>query len=760
METAEKETVVLIHGYGSDASEAWKVTGWTQMLEDAGYRVIAPTLRGHANSGNTSDPLEYSVPSLAADVIREIGDPPEGGVHLVVHSMGGLIALELVRGAPGLVRSVAFLACDASNHLAPFADLDPSRDVSDEQLLAADAGAGALTVAAVKAPGRDRAALIACAVGVGRHRLVPVHVPRSIVINGENDRIVSDGGQLAASVGAELVRIGGARHTQILRSSRAQELVLGHLRSSARPSTSAVDQFRAAVTRFPQRVAVVFEDTELSYQQLYERSCRFAGALRDIGVAPGERVATLASNRLESVEEIVGIALAGCVRVPLYAYNSAKVHLHMLQTTGARLLVVDADIWRGIRDDLSGIPDMQVLVHGDAEGGALEYGRVVEAASADAPRVAWSPDAPFIVRFSSGTTGLPKAIMHTERSCRRGGEALASVLGVDGETVQIVAGPISHISGALIWPMLAAAGTQIIMPRFDPAAFVTHVESGGNLSLLVPTMIQDIIGIDGITPARLRKLRAIGYGGAPISEPLLRRAIAQFPPVFIQLYGQSEVMPISASGVAAHDIHSPEFDPVRLRSAGAPVPGARVRIVDDGGVDVPSGEIGEIAVQAPWLTDGIWGNDAALADRTLSDGSFLTRDVGYLRAGLLYVSDRKDDLIISGGFNIWPKEVEDALIAHADVTAAAVVGVPHPRWGETPIGVVTLAPGSDVTAADLIEWCRERVGGVKKPTAVVIRTTPFPSNGTGKVVRSELRREYLNLVGGSWEGRSDDVQRA
>ncbi len=512
---------------------------------------------------------------------------------------------------------------------------------------------------------------------------------------------------------------------------------------------SFADQLRATVARRGDAVAVECEDRSLTFRQLFDRACRLANGLAALGVRPGDRVATLAANRLESVEEICAIALLGAVRAPLYAHNAVDVHLHMLSTVDASALIVAEQHWPELAERAD--RRLRVVVHGTAGPGTHGYDELLAASSPADPMVGSGPDDVVVIRFSSGTTGLPKGIMHRQDRYMATGEAMAATMGgFTDASVQIVAGPMSHISGVFFWPVIAAGARQIVMPRFDAARFLDHIVAGGTFSTIVPTMLASILDAPNL-PAALRAgklsgLRRLGYGGAPIDERLLRRGLAAFGPVFVQTYGQSEACPVSALPPEAHDLSRPDADPAVLRSAGAPVPGAQVRLVDDAGADVAPGEVGEVAIRAPWTLSEIWGDPAAAAARTLPTGHLRTRDMGRMRDGLLYLVDRKDDMIISGGYNIWPTELENALLAHEDVREAAVFGVPHPRWGETPVAAVTLRPGAAVTPDELIAWCRARVGGVKKPSQVIVWDEPLPRNGSGKLLRRVLRERHADLA--------------
>jgi acyl-CoA synthetase (AMP-forming)/AMP-acid ligase II len=238
-------------------------------------------------------------------------------------------------------------------------------------------------------------------------------------------------------------------------------------------------------------------------------------------------------------------------------------------------------------------------------------------------------------------------------------------------------------------------------------------------------------------------LRTVPYGGAPISEQTLLEAQHLWGNIMFQLYGQSEGGPATALMPRDHLLDPDGAGPSRLRSAGRPTPNSFVRIVDDDGAGLPDGEVGEIAICTPGNMRELWGDPDGTRERFL-DGRWLrTRDLGYLDpSGYLYVTDRKEDMIISGGFNIWPAELENALYSHPAVFEAAVVGVPDVRWGETPKAVVRLRDAAVATEQELIDWCRQKVGSVKKPTSVEFVSEPLPKSPVGKILRRAIRERY------------------
>jgi acyl-CoA synthetase (AMP-forming)/AMP-acid ligase II len=497
---------------------------------------------------------------------------------------------------------------------------------------------------------------------------------------------------------------------------------------------------RRGARQFAESVAVRCDDQTQTYEQLYERACRLANVLRDLGVAPGERVATLSDNCAETMEQMAGIALGGYVRTALYTHNSGESNLYLLDLVEASVLIVEARHYEAIAAQLPEAESVRhVLVFGGAPpAGTLDYEQLLAAAASTNPGVKLKPDDPHVIRFSAGTTGKPKGILHTVAGWR--GVATEMTLAMprmDENDRYLAAGPLSHAAMLPVFGTLAAGGTIVVMRAFGPAAFLELLERHRcTTTLLVPTMIQMIVSDPAAADTDVSSLRAVVYGAAPISERTLHDARAVWGDVMYQMYGQSEAVPLTLLAPADHVGK-------RLRSAGRPTPNAEIRIVDESGNDVPDGEVGEIAARTPTAMAAIWRDPEATAARVLPDGSVLTRDMGYLDAdGFLFLADRKEDMIISGGFNIWPAELENALAAHPAVAQVAVVGVPHEKWGETPKAVVVLREGADASADELIEWTREKIGAVKRVTSVEF-ADDLPKSALGKVLRREVKARIV-----------------
>ncbi|TCP52994.1 acyl-CoA synthetase (AMP-forming)/AMP-acid ligase II [Tamaricihabitans halophyticus] len=499
---------------------------------------------------------------------------------------------------------------------------------------------------------------------------------------------------------------------------------------------------RSAAKHHADRPAIICSGASQSYAQVYRRSCQLGNALAGLGVAEGERVATLTDNSPESLELILGIALGGYVRASLYTHNSADTNLYLLDLVGASVLIVQRQHYDAIAPHLAGAHTLRhvLVLDGTAPSGARDY----EALLADAPAtdrgIEMSPDEPQTIRFSAGTTGKPKGIMHSVRAWTGVGTEMATILPeLTSEDRYLAGGPLSHATIMAVLPVLAAGGAVVVLRAFEPAAFLEAIEQYRcTLTFGVPTMVQLVAQHPAAGTTDLSSLRAIVYGGSPMTETALREARSVFGDILRQLYGQSEGAPVTFLSPADHV----EQDGKYLRSAGRPTANTRLTIVGADGTPLPQGEVGEIAFDNPSAFTEIWGDPDATRARKLADGSVLTRDMGYVDAdGYLFITDRKEDMIISGGFNVWPAEVENALVAHPAVQEAAVVGVPHDKWGETPMALVVLAEGANVSEEDLIAWTRARLGPVKRVTSVQFGTE-LPKSGVGKVLRRSVRDQY------------------
>lgn len=501
---------------------------------------------------------------------------------------------------------------------------------------------------------------------------------------------------------------------------------------------------RTGAQRHPDSLAVVCDDTELTYGEVYERACRIDNALAGLGSEPGARVAMLTDNCTQVLEQMLGLALGGYVRTSLYTHNSPEVNLHLLDTVQADVLMVQRGHYDAMASVLGDATTLRhvVVFDGDAPGGTYTYEELLAGASPTDREVVIGTEENQVLRFSSGTTGRPKGVVHTVRGWTALGNEMQLIMpALTGTDRYLVASPLSHASAMPLAPVLAAGGAVVVRRAFDPADYLAAIESHRcTLVFGVPTMVAMVARHPRVHTTDLSSLRSVIYGGSPMTETTLNEARAVFGDIMLQLYGQSEAAPVTYLAPEDHLAEGGRW----LRSAGSPTPNTRVTIVDERGDPVDVGQVGEVAAHSPTAFAAIWGDSEATRQRLLPDGSVLTRDMGYLdQDGYLFLTDRKEDLIISGGFNIWPAEIENALVAHPAVQEASVVGVPHDKWGETPMALVVLVDGASVTEDELITWTRDRLGPVKRVDRIRFGTG-LPKSAIGKVLRSEVRELYAS----------------
>ncbi|MGV0848869.1 class I adenylate-forming enzyme family protein [Mycolicibacterium phlei] len=507
---------------------------------------------------------------------------------------------------------------------------------------------------------------------------------------------------------------------------------------------------RQGAERFPANPLLICDRKVQTYGECYERACRLAQALAQLGLQPGDRVATLTDNSPESLELVFGVALGGFVRAALYTHNTGEVNADLLAAIGASVLVVQHQHHSTIAPLIDRLPALaHVLVcDGPAAGLALDYDDVLGAAPSRDPRLEIPWDRPQTIRFSAGTTGRPKAVFHDVAGWTAVGVKTAEVLPAFTPADRyLAAGPLSHASLMPVPAFVSTGGSIALMRGFDAADYLAQIaELQCTFSFGVPVMIHAAATHPAVWTTDLSSLRCLAYGGAPMTAETMQLAREAFGDVLLQIYGQSEGAPLTFLDPAGHIAEGGKW----LQSAGKPVPGSEVLIVDEDGRELPRGEVGEIASRTPTAFAGVWGDEEATKTRFLPDGAVLTRDMGYLdEDGYLFLTGRKEDLIISGGFNIWPTELEMVLTEHPAVAAAAVVGIPHDRWGETPLALIVPTADAVVTGQELMEWTREKLGPVKKLGAVRFGEH-LPRSAMGKVLRNQIRDLHQQDPEGTW----------
>jgi acyl-CoA synthetase (AMP-forming)/AMP-acid ligase II len=504
---------------------------------------------------------------------------------------------------------------------------------------------------------------------------------------------------------------------------------------------------RRAATMYRDHAAVRCEGREQTYAELFRRACRLANALRACGARPGDRVATLGDNAFESIEQAAACALGNFPRATLYTYQGAPTNRYLLELTGTRVLVVQQKYALELMPLLEGLSELRaVIVFGDGPvpPGALAYEEALGRASEADDLVPNGIDDVHIIRFSSGTTGRPKGIYHSVGRWAQYNNEWRWVTPLLTERSRyLVPTSLNHLGVAFLWGVLAVGGCILPMPAFEPRRVLELLEQERiTHTVAAPVMIREMLRDPSSRTRDFSALQCLMYAGSPIAPDTLQAAIEVFGPALFQMYAQSEAMPISMLLPHQHVTDGSEHRSRRLRSVGRPTPNVVVTVRDEDGRVLPPGAIGEIAARGPSTMSGIWNDAAATAARTLEDGSILTRDMGYLdEDGFIYLVDRKDDMIVSGGYNIWPSELEEALARHPAVSEACVFGVPDEKWGETPMAAVVLRAGMQAGAEELVAFTRQELGGVKKVTQVVF-LPGLPRTATGKVQRHVLKEPH------------------
>ncbi len=506
----------------------------------------------------------------------------------------------------------------------------------------------------------------------------------------------------------------------------------------------------------PASPVITCGDLVIDWGELEARSNRVAAALGAEGVGVGDRVAFIGKNGREHFEVLFGAAKLGAVTVAVNWRLSPGEMALIVSDAGASVLVLDAEFagpLGEVRDSLTTMK--QVVVFGAAPSGGFSDAVPYEdwlPASAEDPGHRARPEEIALQLYTSGTTGLPKGAMLSNFNMNFMYGAAEYMFGIDDDSINIVVLPTFHIGGAGYALAGMAQGCHTILVRdFDPSAVLEAMERHRvTNAFFVPAMLAALSAVPGAADRDYSSLRSILYGASPITEESLRKSIGTFGCEFVQGYGMTETTGAITQLVA--EDHNPDGERSHLlRSAGKPFEWIELRIVDtDTAEDRAIGEVGEVWTRSQQNMVGYWNNPDATRETITVDGWLRTGDAGYIdAAGYLFLTDRVKDMIVTGGENVYPIEVENVLASHPAVGDVAVIGVPDARWGETPKAVVVLKPGAAAEPAELIAFCRDRIAHYKCPTSVDFMGV-LPRNPSGKILKRELREPY-------WVGRERRV---
>ena len=498
----------------------------------------------------------------------------------------------------------------------------------------------------------------------------------------------------------------------------------------------------------PDRPAIIFDGQTTTFEGLAERANRLANGLSDLGVGPGDRVATMQVNTNQCIEAYFAAAQLDAIYVPINFRSKTEELAQMLEIAGPSVLLLGKRYLSLVPEDKQ-LSDGIILLDGEADGAHKNYEALLAESSPDQMHFPEAGDEDTtVIMFTAGTTGVPKGVMLTHDSFSS--YLLATVEPADPEIEEsnLITVPFYHIAG-LQAALAAVYGgrTLVVMRQFEPGEWLSLAhENQVNRAMLVPTMLKHLMAHPDFSDFDLSSLSVITYGAAPMPLEVIRQAIDKFPGArFINAFGQTETA--STITMLPPDDHVLDGSPEeietklkRLTSIGKPLDDVEVKIVDEAGETVAVDETGEIVARGSRMMAGYWQQESATRD-TLRNGWIYTGDLGYQdQDGYIFLSGRAKDFIKRGGEMISPEEVEQVLRSHPELDDAAVIGVPDVEWGEE-VRAVVVGRSDLVTEEQIIEFCREKLAGYKRPRSVVF-VGELPRNVMGKVLKRDLREEF------------------
>jgi fatty-acyl-CoA synthase len=509
---------------------------------------------------------------------------------------------------------------------------------------------------------------------------------------------------------------------------------------------SVADILRHGAERFPERTAQLFNERVTNYAELHKRACRVANGLIKEGCKPTDRIGILSRNSDTYFEVVFGAALSRAVAMCANWRLAASELVFVLNDASVQILFVSKQFYTIAEKIKSELPKLRKIIALDGEHPEWPSYAEWAAAQSDAdPHLKHEADDVAVQMYTSGTTGLPKGVELSNANYLAFFKVVNSMTWSDfGKDDRIlVVMPLFHVAGLNIGILALAQGaTGVILGEFDPLALVglvgkyriTHVN-------VVPAVILFLLQQPEVKNADFSSLKVMMYGAAPMAQDLLRQARETFGCDFAQVYGMTETTGVGTCLMPEDHIKRPE----KLKSVGRPSSGIEMKIITPEGKPAKPGEVGEVMIRGACVMKGYWNKPEATAE-TVVDGWLRTGDAAYMdEEGYLYIHDRVKEMIISGGENIYPAEVENAIFAHPKVADVAIIGIPDDRWGEAVKAVVVVQPGEKLTAQEVIDFARDRIAHYKCPKSVDF-IDALPRNPSGKILRRELRKPY-------WVGR-------
>ena len=515
------------------------------------------------------------------------------------------------------------------------------------------------------------------------------------------------------------------------------------------PTSTVSSLLRSHATERPDDEALRFGDVRRTWSELDVRVRRLAAALRAEGIGPGDRVAVLDLNHPSCLELSLACAWIGAANAVVNFRLAPPEIVYVIGDARARLLLVGPEFAGAVGQLREKLGAVERVLH--VGGEADEYEAFLAAHEPDTDPYDAGPGDCFVQLYTSGTTGFPKGAMLTHSAMLAHAAHVAADFELTPTDVVQVAMPLFHVGGTSYAFLALAQGARIVMARMpDPAALLDMVAAEGiTHTFWVPALMGAMTQVPGAADRDYASLRAISYGASPMPLPVMRASLALFGPKLHQVYGMTEACGV-VSSLGPEDHGDPAVEH-RLVSAGRPITGCTIEVRDPAtGERLGTDEPGEIWVRTDQLMSGYWDKPEATAAAITPNGWLRSGDGGHIDdENYLSISDRKKDVIISGGENVSSIEVEDCLFSHPDVSEVAVIGIPHEKWGETVTALVVLADGAEADEAALIAYCKSKLAGYKCPTSIEFRSE-LARTATGKLQKFKLRAPF-------WEGRERQV---
>jgi acyl-CoA synthetase (AMP-forming)/AMP-acid ligase II len=502
---------------------------------------------------------------------------------------------------------------------------------------------------------------------------------------------------------------------------------------------------RIPAEHYPDKIGIQYQSSSFTYKQLNQRANRLAWGLSKLGFGKASRVATLQYNCHQSFELFVGMWKAGVIMVPLNTRDSVTQNLQILKDAEAQALIFGSEFKEQAREIRGALPALKEFIcHGDCDEEFLDYETLLAQADDKEPDLEMDENDIYKIHYTSGTTGKPRGVLMTYRNRM---EQVAHVFMnadrlIDSEDVFLHVAPLTHAAGYYSTPYYLKGARHLIMDHFDPQELLETIHRERvSATLLVPTMIVMLLEQSNIESFDLSSLRRVFYGTAPMPPDKLKKAMSLMGPIFRQNYGLTEaVQPLASLTPQQHVEALQDPSGALLSAAGKRAIGVEIKIVDEQDLDLPKGEVGEILVRSPHMSPG-YLNLSEATEETYRNGWMHTGDLGKIdKDGYLSIVDRKKDMIISGGFNIYSREIEIYLDQHPDVLQSAVIGHPDEKWGEVCKACVVLKNGRKRPAAkELVDYCIEQGLTRYKAPKIVVFMDSLPKNENKKIAKKKLK---------------------